>query len=140
MLHWTRVEIGENTVIGNFCEINSGTKIGADTLINSHCHLNSNTRVGNGVIFGSGVLTADEKYMTSKTENIIKKPCVIGNDCRIGQKLKPHLHDTCRSRIDRCWLGGSGAGDQVVPGLGRSSGEVIRNMNDHEIRIGSGHI
>ena len=93
------VEIGENTVIGNFCEINSGTKIGADTLINSHCNLNSNTRVGSGVIFGGGVLTADEKHMTARTESITKKPCVIGNDCRIGQGRKPHLHHVGRSCV-----------------------------------------
>ena len=79
------VVIGENTVIGNFCEINSDAKIGKNTLINSHCHLNSNTVVGDGVIFGSGVLTADEKYMTPRTTNIKKTPCIIGNDCCIGQ-------------------------------------------------------
>jgi len=79
------VVIGANTVIGNFCEINSGTKIGDDTLLNSYCLLNSDTVVGSGVILGAGVLTADEKYMTARTTNITKKPCVIGNDCRIGQ-------------------------------------------------------
>ena len=80
-----RVEIGENTVIGNFCEINSDAKIGTNTLINSHCHINSNTVIGDGVIFGTHVGIADEKYMTARTANIQKKPCVIGNDCRIGQ-------------------------------------------------------
>lgn len=79
------VVIGENSVIGNFCEINSGTRIGSDTLLNSYCLLNSDTVVGSGVILGAGVLTADEKYMTARTTNITKKPCVIGDDCRIGQ-------------------------------------------------------
>ena len=74
VLHRTRCRDRGNTVIGNFCEINSGAKIGKDTLINSHCHLNSDTKVGSGMIFGSGVLTADEKYMTARTENITKKP------------------------------------------------------------------
>ena len=79
------VEIGENVVIGNFCEINSGVKIGDHALINAHCNLNSDTLIGAGTILGGGVLTADEKYMTARTENITKKPCQIGNDCRIGQ-------------------------------------------------------
>lgn len=85
---WTyigeHVEIGENTVIGNFCEINSHTKIGKNSLINPYCLLNSNTQIGDGVILGASVATADEKYMTARTANIEKKPCTIGNDCRIG--------------------------------------------------------
>ena len=79
------VEIGEGTVIGNFCEINSGAKIGRNNMINSHCHVNSDTVIGNDNIFGASVLTADEKHMTARTKNITKTPCVIGNDCRIGQ-------------------------------------------------------
>ena len=79
------MEIGNDTVIGNFCEINSGVKIGNGTLINSHCNLNSDTQVGDDAILGGGVLTADEKYMTARTQNVEKKPCKIGNNCRIGQ-------------------------------------------------------
>ena len=81
----SNVQIGEGTVIGNYCEINSGSVIGNNTLINGHCNINSNTIIGNGTIFGGGVMTADEKIMTARTANIEKKPCVIGNDCRIGQ-------------------------------------------------------
>ena len=133
------VEIGENTVIGNFCEINSGTKIGADTLINSHCNLNSDTKVGNGVIFSTGVLTADEKYMTSKTENITKKPCVIGNDCRIGQGASL----ICTTLADHVSIG---AGSVVLEPAIKSfqvwagvPARFLRNMTDYEIRIGSGY-
>lgn len=79
------VVIGENAVIGNFCEINSGAVIGDGTLLNSHCTLNSDTVVGKGCIFSCAVLTADEKYMTARTSNISKKPCRIGDDCRIGE-------------------------------------------------------
>ena len=133
------VEIGENTVIGNFCEINSGAKIGRDTLINSHCHINSNTRVGNGVIFGSGVLTADEKYMTSKTENITKKPCVIGNDCRIGQNSGL----ICTTLGDHVSIGaGSVVLEPEIKPFQVWAGvpaRFIRNMNDYEISIGSSH-
>ena len=78
------VEIGENAVVGNFCEINSGASIGDGTLLNAHCTLNSDTVVGEGCLLSIGVMTADEKYMTARTSNIVKKPCRIGNDCRIG--------------------------------------------------------
>lgn len=77
--------IGENVVIGNFCEINSGAVVGEGTLFNSQCIINSDTVVGKGCILGAAVLTADEKYMTARTSNIDKKPCRIGDDCRIGQ-------------------------------------------------------
>ena len=79
------VTIGENAVVGNFCEINSGASIGDGTLLNAYCVLNSDTAVGRGCIFGAGVLTADEKHMTARTSNITKRPCRIGDDCRIGQ-------------------------------------------------------
>ena len=79
------VVIGENAVIGNFCEINSSAVVGGGTLLNPYCVLNSNTVVGKECIFGGGVLTADEKYMTVRTSNITKKPCRVGDDCRIGQ-------------------------------------------------------
>lgn len=72
-------------MVGNFCEINSGTVIGDGTLMNAYCSLNSDTVVGKGCIFSTGVKTADEKYMTARTSNIVKKPCRIGDDCRIGQ-------------------------------------------------------
>lgn len=79
------VRIGPRTKIGNFCEINSGASIGADCLINSHCHINSDTTISDSTILGSGVLTADERYMTARTQNVRKVPCQIGRDCRIGQ-------------------------------------------------------
>lgn len=79
------VTIGANCKIGNFVEINSGTVIGDNTLINSHCNLNSNTRIGNNTIFSTGVLTADEKYMTPITLKIQKKPCIIGDHVKVGQ-------------------------------------------------------
>ena len=133
------VEIGENAVIGNFCEINSGAKIGAGTLINSHCHLNSNTRVGNGVIFGSGVLTADEKHMTSKTESITKKPCVIGNDCRIGQNSSL----VCTTLADHVSIGaGSVVLEPAIKPFQVWAGvpaRFLRSMSDYEIRTGSGY-
>ena len=133
------VKIGENTVIGNFCEINSGVKIGRDTLINSHCHLNSDTIVGNGVTFGGSVHTADEKYMTARTENITKKPCRIGNDCRIGQQsclVSTVLEDHVSIGAGSVVLEPEIKPFQVWAGV---PARFIRNMNDYEISIGSSH-
>lgn len=77
--------IGEDVVVGNFCEINSGASVGDGTLLNAYCSLNSDTVVGRGCILSTGVKTADERYMTARTANIVKRPCRIGDDCRIGQ-------------------------------------------------------
>ena len=131
------VEIGENTVIGNLCEINSGAKIGRDTLLNSHCHLNSNTGVGDRVILGSGVLTADEKYMTAITARITKKPCVIGDGCRIGQNsslICTRLGDHVSIGAGSVVLEPEIKPFQVWAGV---PARFIREMTDYEIDIGS---
>ena len=78
------VKIGKNCKISNFAEINSGVTIGDNVLINPYCSLNSDTRVGNNTAIGNSTITIDEKYMTSITSNIRKKPCVIGNHVNIG--------------------------------------------------------
>lgn len=129
------VVIGDNSVIGNYCEINSGTKIGSHTLINSHCHLNSDTIVGDNVIFGAGVLTADEKYMTARTKNIKKIPCVIGNDCRIGQGVRL----VCTQLDDHVSIG---AGSVVLAPHIKSCevwidtpARFLRKMTDYELSI-----
>ena len=72
-------------MVGNYCEINSGAVVGDGTLLNAYCSLNSGTIVGRGCILSTGVKTADEKYMTARTGNIVKRLCRIGDDCRIGQ-------------------------------------------------------
>lgn len=126
------VRIGKNCVIGNFCEINNGTVIGDNTLINSHCHLNSNTIIGNDCIFGASVMTADEKYMTPHTSKITKQPCVIGNNCRIGQ----NSNLVCTKLGDFVSIG---AGSTVLVDEIKS-GEVwvgtpakkLRNLSDYE--------
>ena len=129
------VVIGEHTVIGNFCEINSGTKIGNNTLINAHCVLNSNTMVGNETILSTHVATADEKYMTARTKNIEKKPCVIGNNCRIGQSTS-----LVSTKLDDYVSIGAGAAvlEPYIKSYEVWAGvpaKFIRKMTDYEISI-----
>lgn len=121
--------------IGNFCEINSGARIGDGNLINAYCVFNSDTEVGDGNIFGANVMTADEKYMTARTENVEKAPCRIGSDCRIGQGARL----ICTELGDHVSIG---AGAVVLePRI--SSGEVwagiparyIRKMTEKELSI-----
>ena len=129
------VVIGENAVIGNFCEINSGAIVGDNTLLNAYCILNSNTVVGRGCILGGGVLTADEKYMTARTSNVTKKPCRIGDDCRIGQgsmlictELGDHVSIGAGSLV----LESSIPDRQVWAG---SPARYLRMMTDEEVAL-----
>lgn len=127
--------IGENAVIGNFCEINSGASIGDGSLLNPYCVLNSDTVVGRGCILGAGVLTADEKHMTARTANITKRPCRIGDDCRIGQGSML----VCTSLGDHVSIGaGSLVLEPEVPPrqvwVG-SPARFLRMMTDEELAI-----
>ena len=127
--------IGDNAVVGNFCEINSGTTIGGETLLNAYCVLNSDTVVGRGCVFGAGVMTADEKHMTARTSNVTKKPCRIGDDCRIGQgsmlictELGDHVSIGAGSLV----LEPSIPGGQVWAG---SPARFLRMMTDEELAL-----
>ena len=127
--------IGENAVIGNFCEINSGASVGDGTLLNAYCSLNSDTVVGRGCIFSTGVKTADEKYMTARTANIAKRPCRIGDDCRIGQGSIL----VCAELGDHVTIGaGSLVLEQKIPPrqvwVG-SPARLLRMMTDEELAI-----
>ena len=129
------VMIGDNAVVGNFCEINSGAVIGEGTLLNSHCVINSDTIIGKGCIFSNIVMTADEKYMTARTSNITKKPCRIGDDCRIGQgstlvstELGDHVSIGARSLV----LEPKISSKQVWVG---SPARFLRMMTDEELGI-----
>lgn len=82
------VKIGKNCKISNFCEINKGTVIGDNCVINPYCVFNDNTIIGRDTIFGGQVMTADEKYMTTDLSKITRTPCKIGKHCKIGQGVR----------------------------------------------------
>ena len=91
--------------------------------------------MGDNVIFGSGVLTADEKYMTARTHNITKTPCSVGADCRIGQNSSL----ICTELEDHVSIG---AGSVVLtPHIKQYEvwagipAKFIRMMSDHERHI-----
>jgi len=79
------VSIGKNCKIHNYCAINDGTVIGDNCLFNDYCLFNSDTIIGSNVMFGANVMTADEKAMSIKTNEIKRVPCKIESYCKIGQ-------------------------------------------------------
>lgn len=78
------VHIGKNCVIANFCEIGERCWIGDNCSIQYGCVLNPMTRLGNDVMLGGGVIMTDEKYMSTDTKNIVRKPCIFDDHVRVG--------------------------------------------------------
>jgi acetyltransferase-like isoleucine patch superfamily enzyme len=73
------VRIGNNCTIGSFCNICSNVIIGDNVSIQTGCHITAGVRIGDGTFIGPGVITMNDKYMSSK-----KSPPVIGRKSKIG--------------------------------------------------------
>lgn len=82
------VKIGERVKISNYVNIDSGCEIGDDTSIQVYSVLNSNTKVGKRCLIAGHVGTVDEKYPTPFTQTVERHPCIIGDDCIIGEGAK----------------------------------------------------
>jgi len=55
-------EIGENTRIGTFVEIQKNAKVGKNCKISSHSFICEGVTIGNGCFIGHGVLFINDKY------------------------------------------------------------------------------
>jgi len=55
-------EIGDNTRIGPFVEIQRGTRIGANCKIQSHTFICEEIEIGDGVFVGHGTLFINDKF------------------------------------------------------------------------------
>jgi UDP-2-acetamido-3-amino-2,3-dideoxy-glucuronate N-acetyltransferase len=55
-------EIGDNTRVGPFVEIQRGVRIGADCKIQSHAFICSGVEIEDGVFVGHGVIFVNDKY------------------------------------------------------------------------------
>ncbi len=80
-------EIGDESKIGAFTEIQSGVKIGRSTIVSSHSFLCSMVTVGDNVFIGHGVMTINDVYPPSYRRTGTNKhwePTHIGNNAIIG--------------------------------------------------------
>ena len=61
-------EIGDNTRVGPFVEIQRGARIGANCKIQSHAFICTGVEIGDEVFVGHGVLFINDKYPTVSGE------------------------------------------------------------------------
>lgn len=62
-------EIGDNTKIGTFVEIQKGTKIGKNVKISSHTFICEGVTIEDGVFVGHNVTFINDKYPGATNEN-----------------------------------------------------------------------
>lgn len=79
-------EIGDNSFIGPFVEIQKNVKIGKNCRIQSHSFLCENVKIGNDCFIGHGVNFINDKFRNGKVETNRKKflKTVVGNNVKIG--------------------------------------------------------
>jgi acetyltransferase-like isoleucine patch superfamily enzyme len=80
-------EIGDNSFIGPFVEIQKGVKIGKNTKIQSHTFICELVKIKNNVFVGHGVMFINDKFKNSKPalgEKKLWDKTEIGNNVSIG--------------------------------------------------------
>tara|TARA_B100000959_G_C14943161_1_gene608717 strand:- start:732 stop:1193 length:462 start_codon:yes stop_codon:yes gene_type:complete len=80
-------EIGDNSFVGPFVEIQKNSKIGMNTRIQSHSFICELVTIGNNVFIGHGVMFINDKFENNKPANndiSLWKSTNIGNNVSIG--------------------------------------------------------
>lgn len=90
-------QIGDNCLIGPFCEIQNDVIIGNDTRIESHTFICSKVKIGNNCFIGHGVMFINDRYPIHRDpkdweDTIIEDDVIIGSNatifpCRIGKNV-----------------------------------------------------
>ena len=75
--------IGDNSFIGPFVEIQERSIIGNNTRISSHSFICSGVIIGNNCFIGHGVMFTNDKFTENKDE-CIERETIIGDNVRIG--------------------------------------------------------
>jgi len=112
-------EIGDNSFIGPFTEIQKDVKIGKNCRIQSHSFLCSGVIIGDNVFIGHGVITINDLYPKCNNKNWIGLKTTIEDNAIIGSgaTLLP-------VRIGKNTLVGAGA-------------VVTKNLPDNVVAIGN---
>jgi len=80
-------QIGDNSFIGPFVEIQKGVKVGANTRIQSHAFLCELVTIGTDCFISHGAMFINDPFSTGRPARGNKnlwKPTVIGNHVSIG--------------------------------------------------------
>ncbi len=80
-------EIGDDSMVGPFVEIQSNVTIGQSVKIQSHTFICSNVKIGNNVFVGHGVMFVNDKFIFNEPahgDNSLWLNTYIGNNVSIG--------------------------------------------------------
>ena len=77
-------DLGDNSKIGPFVEIQSDVRIGKNTTVSSHSFIPSGVRIGNNVFIGHGVMFTNDTFDSDLIENWKRKETIVGDRVRIG--------------------------------------------------------
>lgn len=77
-------EIGNDSVICSYTEVQKGVKIGSNCRIGSHSFLCSGVELGSNVFFGSSVICTNDKHPTPNNKNYKQLKTIIGNNVSVG--------------------------------------------------------
>lgn len=78
------VTLGDCCVVGSHVYIGKNTILGHDVRMQDGAHLTDHMIVGNGVFFGAGCKTMNDKYPKVKHPNFERNPPCIEDDVSIG--------------------------------------------------------
>jgi acetyltransferase-like isoleucine patch superfamily enzyme len=117
-----RCEIGDNTFIGPFVEIQSDVTIGKNCKIQSHTFICSMVSIGDNTVIAHGVVFINDLFSSGHPANGDKslwKPTIIGNNVSIGSNATILPVEIC---------------DNVVVGAGAV---VTRNISEPGLYAGN---
>ena len=75
--------VGKNSFIGPFVEIQNNVNIGNNTRISSHSFICSGVSIGDNCFIAHGVMFTNDKF-TEDRNNWVERSTIIGNNVRIG--------------------------------------------------------
>ena len=80
-------EIGDNTFVGPFVEIQKGVKIGVDCKIESHTFICEGVEIGNKVFVGHGVMFINDRYPKVFDEDWKVERTFVKDNASIGSNV-----------------------------------------------------
>lgn len=121
-------DVGADTRIGPFVEIQRGVVIGPSCKISSHSFLCTGVRIGAGVFIGHGVMFVND--MRPKAADDAGR--LLGGDD--WQMVETHVEDGASIGSGSTILGGIRIGRNALVGAGAV---VTKDVPDHAIAVGN---
>ena len=123
-------DIGDDTKIGTFVEIQKQSKIGSKCKVSSHSFICSGVTIGNGCFIGHGVMFINDNYPKSLNKNGNLENEKDWSERFVETKVGNNVSIGSNATI----LGGITIGDNVLVGAGSV---VTKNIPDGKIVAGN---